>query len=59
MYESPKLVRFGNFRDLTQQSPTDCTNGGTVPKPWLFKTHPNFDTFVPTGINDGCPDARS
>jgi hypothetical protein len=56
MYESPKLVRFGSFRDLTLQQPIDCTTG--VPKPWHHKTHPTFDSLVPLGVNDGCP-ARS
>lgn len=60
MYETPKLVRFGKFRDLTLQgTPSDCTVGGTVPKPWTFKTFPNTDSFVPGGVNDGCPDVRS
>jgi hypothetical protein len=55
MYETPKLVRFGSFRDLTLQTPSDCTNGGTVPKPWTFKTAPFTDSFVPGGTDDGCP----
>ena len=58
MYETPKLVRFGKFRDLTLQT-TDCTNGGTAPKPWSFKTFPNADSFVPGGVNDNCPAVRS
>ena len=58
MYEAPKLVRFGKFRDLTLQQTTDCTNGGTAPKPWTFKTFPNFDPYVPNGQNDNCA-ARS
>jgi hypothetical protein len=59
MYETPELVRFGKFRDLTLQSQgTNCTNDGSVPKPWSFKTHPTYDSFVPNGTDDGCP-ARS
>ena len=55
MYESPKLVRFGSFRELTLQV-SDCTNGGTAPQPWTFKNQPNADSFVPVGNDDdGCP----
>jgi hypothetical protein len=43
MYESPKLERFGTFRELTLQ-------GG--------KIYPPYDPLVPNGINDGNP-ARS
>jgi len=50
MYEAPKLVRFGKFRDLTLQ---DCNPlGGPT------KIHPNADPLFPSGQNDGCP-ARS
>jgi hypothetical protein len=47
MYEAPKLVRFGQFRDLTLQ--TSCPTSGPG------KTFPNFDPLYPTGVNDGCP----
>ena len=56
MYETPKLVRFGKFRDLTLQA-ADCTTG--VPKPWVHKVNPSFDAALSSGINDGCPTARS
>lgn len=58
MYESPKLVRFGTFRDLTLQS-EPCVVG--VPKPWTSKNAPTFDSFFPQGsTSDGCPvEARS
>ena len=51
MYEAPKLVRYGQFRDLTLQV---CDpNGGPT------KIHPDFDINFPTGIGDGCPAVRS
>ncbi|CAG1772919.1 hypothetical protein BAC2_03246 [uncultured bacterium] len=53
MYESPKLVRYGQFRDLTLQS-----SGCLLQKPWTGKDQPTFDSFFPNGVNDGCP-ARS
>jgi len=51
MYESPKLVRFGQFRDLTLQPPT-CPGSA-------IKNVPVFDAAIPLGTNDGCPVARS
>lgn len=53
MYESPKLVRFGSFRELTQQ-----TQGCLTQYPWTGKDQPTFDSIFPNGVNDGCP-ARS
>ena len=50
MYESPKLVRFGQFRDLTLQGA--CPGG-------IVKNLPVFDAAFPLGTNDGCPDVRS
>jgi len=52
MYESPKLVRFGTFRDLTLQS---CQ----LVAPYGGKDQPTFDALFPTGTNDGCPAVRS
>ena len=49
MYESPKLVRFGTFRDLTLQS---CPPSGPG------KSSPTYDLAYPNGTSDGCP-ARS
>lgn len=59
MYQAPRLVRFGHFRDLTLQQIPDCSTG--VPQPWLHKNTQNLDSFFPQGINngDGCPDVRS
>lgn len=53
MYEAPKLVRFGQFRDLTLQ-----TSGCLLVKPYTGKDQPTFDNLFPQGTNDGCP-ARS
>ena len=51
MYEAPKLVRFGKFRDLTLQV---CDpNGGPT------KVTNNYDIAFPNGQNDGCPTVRS
>ena len=47
MYEAPKLVRFGKFRDLTLQV-CDPTGGPT-------KSFANTDIAFPTGQSDGCP----
>jgi hypothetical protein len=47
MYETPKLVRFGKFRDLTLQ--TSCPTSGPG------KNYPSFDPLFPQGQNDGCP----
>lgn len=45
MYSSPKLVRYGNFRDLTQQQ---CGYGPA-------KTYPNWDVALGPGqSSDGC-----
>ena len=54
MYESPKLVRFGKFRDLTLQA-----SGCLTQAPWTGKDEPTFDSIFPTGTNDGCPAVRS
>ena len=51
MYEAPRLVKYGQFRDLTQQT---CQ----LTPPYTGKTVNTFDALFPTGINDGCP-ARS
>ena len=53
MYEAPKLVRFGKFRDLT----LDCLG---VP-PYTGKgTGPMIDPAFPTGgPGDRCPEVRS
>lgn len=48
MYEAPKLVRFGKFRDLTLQTAPCDPNGGPT------KTFNNFDINFPTGQSDGC-----
>jgi len=53
MYESPKLVRFGQFRDLTLQG-----QGCLLQKPWTGKNVNTYDSYFPQGNNDGCP-ARS
>jgi len=52
MYQSPKLVRFGQFRDLTLQA--QCSTPGP-------KNQPVQDAAYPLGsTNDGCqPDPRS
>lgn len=52
MYESPKLVRFGMFRDLTLQ-------GCQLVAPYAGKDQPTHDTLFPLGTNDGCPEVRS
>lgn len=44
MYEAPKLVRFGQFRDLTLQCPASPGKISNV-----------LDPLFPTGQNDGCP----
>ena len=48
MYEAPKLVRFGKFRDLTLQVPPCNPNGGPT------KIYNNFDINFPNGQSDGC-----
>lgn len=55
MYQTPKLVRYGAFRELTLQNPgTSCP---TVPM--NQKIDPSLDAlFGPGQTNDGCP-ARS
>ena len=50
MYETPRLVKFGQFRELTLQR---CLTQA----PWTGKDQPTFDAIFPTGTNDGC--ARS
>ena len=52
MYEAPKLVRFGKFRDLTLQVVCDPNGGPT-------KVYANFDINFPNGQDDGCPVVRS
>ena len=50
MYKSPKLVRFGSFRDLTRQDAA-CPNNQ--------KINPFYDVALFNGgTDDGCP-ARS
>ena len=51
MYEAPRLVKYGQFRDLTQQQ---CL----LVKPYTGKTENTFDSLFPNGQDDGCP-ARS
>lgn len=53
MYEAPRLVKFGRFRDLTLQS--QCLTQA----PWTGKTVNTADILFPQGQNDGCPDVRS
>jgi hypothetical protein len=53
MYESPKLVRFGQFRDLTLQG------GCLTQAPWTGKNQDTYDSLFPKGNDDGCPPARS
>lgn len=53
MYEAPRLVKFGRFRDLTLQ--TQCLTTA----PWTGKTVNTSDILFPQGQNDGCPDVRS
>jgi hypothetical protein len=52
MYEAPRLVKYGQFRDLTQQT---CL----TTSPYTGKDQPTFDSIFPAGTNDGCPAARS
>jgi hypothetical protein len=52
MYEAPRLVKYGQFRDLTQQT---CLTTA----PYTGKTQNTFDSIFPAGINDGCPEVRS
>jgi hypothetical protein len=52
MYQTPHLVKFGQFRELTLQ--TQCLTQA----PWTGKDQPTFDSLFPTGVDDGCP-ARS
>jgi hypothetical protein len=47
MYEAPKLVRYGKFRDLTLQTPCNPSGGPT-------KVYNNYDINFPTGQSDGC-----
>ena len=53
MYESPKLVRFGQFRELTLQG------GCQTQVPYTGKNVNTYDSVFPLGTNDGCPAARS
>jgi hypothetical protein len=51
MYEAPKLVRFGQFRDLTLQiDDPNCLKTA----PWTNKNVNTFDSIFPFGTNDGC-----
>jgi hypothetical protein len=52
MYEAPRLVKYGQFRDLTQQT---CLTTA----PYTGKTQNTVDSIFPNGINDGCPEVRS
>ena len=47
MYESPKLVTFGQFRDLTLQTP--CMKVS----PWTGKRFATFDPVFPSA-GEGC-----
>ncbi len=53
MYHTPKLVRYGGFRELTLQGAgATCT----PPIPTTQKTSPQFDPVFSAGqSNDGCP----
>jgi hypothetical protein len=52
MYEAPRLVKFGQFRDLTLQScPTQA--------PFTGKNQSTYDSLFPNGQSDGCPEPRS
>ena len=53
MYQTPKLVRYGGFRELTLQGAgATCT----PPIPTTQKTAPSLDpAFGPGQSNDGCP----
>ena len=50
MYETPKLVRYGSFRELTL-----VPQGCMTQAPWTGKDQPTFDPLFPNGQNDGCP----
>lgn len=56
MYETPKLIRFGSFRDLTLQ---------TVGCPGIPSNQKNTNIVDPAfgpgagTVDDGCPVARS
>jgi hypothetical protein len=52
MYQTPRLVKFGQFRELTLQS------GCQLTAPFTGKDQPTFDSLFPNGVDDGCP-ARS
>jgi hypothetical protein len=55
MYEAPRLVKYGQFRDLTLQTQTCLTT-----PPYTGKTAATFDSIFPVGqTNDGCPEVRS
>ena len=55
MYEAPRLVKYGQFRDLTLQTQTCMTT-----PPYTGKTAATFDSIFPVGqTNDGCPEVRS
>ena len=53
MYQTPRLVKFGQFRELTLQS------GCQLTAPYSGKDQPQFDALFPLGTDDGCPPARS
>lgn len=56
MYSTPKLLRYGKFRELTmQQQP--CSDPSID---WTGKTYPSADVVLNLGADnsDGCP-ARS
>ena len=50
MYEAPRLIKYGQFRDLTLQAAPCQTTA-----PYTGKTVNTFDALFPTGQNDGCP----
>ena len=53
MYQTPKLVRYGGFRELTLQTGASQCNPPTVPS---LKNDPSLDpAFGPGQTNDGCP----
>jgi hypothetical protein len=53
MYESPVLVRYGTFRDLTLQTQVCLTT-----PPYTGKSTRNADPFLGT-LGEGCPAVRS
>ena len=51
MYEAPRLIKYGQFRDLTLQTAPGCQ----LTFPYTGKNVNTYDALFPTGQNDGCP----